>query len=115
MESAAGELSPRMVEVGLGAARALEFDVGAIDLIEDEDGDWLALEVETDNLIYHICRGFGQAPGYGDAFDLDRAAAQYVIDCLKGGRRPSRNVQEEDDIRAMFKLLSGGENLGGSI
>jgi hypothetical protein len=100
-------LPESLIDLGLATIQALKIEVGAVDLIEGEAGQWLALEAETDNFVYHICRAFRQARNYTDAFDLDDAIAEWVTDRLnKGDAAPSLPATDAEK-KALIQLLVG--------
>jgi len=99
-----GELPAELVSVGCAAAEALGLDAGAIDLIEDEEGRWLVLEGETDNFVYHMCRGYRDAEEGHYRFSFNQAVADFVLAKVPD-HQPS--VVPFDDIRAILDLLDG--------
>ncbi|MEA2599335.1 MAG: RimK-like ATP-grasp domain [Acidobacteriota bacterium] len=98
------QLPVELVAIGCAAAEALGLDAGAVDLIEDEEGRWLVLEGETDNFVYHLCRGYRNAEGEQDRFSFNEAVADFVL-AKVGDRQPT--VVPFDDIRAILDLLDG--------
>jgi len=97
-------LPAELVAIGCAAAEALGLDAGAVDLIEDEEGRWLVLEGETDNFVYHLCRGYRNAEAEQGHFSFNEAVADFV---LAKARDHQPTIVPFDDIRAILDLLDG--------
>ncbi|MFC1597841.1 hypothetical protein ACFL5Q_07930 [Planctomycetota bacterium] len=82
-------------------------DAGAIDVLEDEGGNWLVLEAETDSFVYHLCRAFRFASEFGEGFDFDDRVAEYVSKRKQDGLQTRMPVGMRSAVDGLIRMLQG--------